>query len=847
MKKSSFQKIQINQLNLTKLIFTRLVLVIFNINLQSINAQTFNIYQIDTTEYPKVKAFYTIKDEFFQNYTGVTKNDFKVQQNGIDVNFDLKCDLLTNRPAISMALMLDASSSMLQKVSPTEERHQWAIYGAKRFVDSLKFTAGTAFSLITFGDSIDKSTEWTEDSIQAKADLNKYNVGVNGATNLSKPFYETAKGSLDKLILRPKTSKKVAVMLTDGGHEAGQAFLRDEIIKKAKDNNIEIYIILLNAPGSIGSELELLTYETGGKLFRPNTKAELEAVFFTIYNTLQNNFTCRLEWVEPYICQDDNPNREVVVSFTRPNPDLVSTTNYLVPTKGISKFEVSETELYFSDLNGGQLSKNITLTATVGNFKLTNFSITPNNGSFNIDWKGKSPLDVGGLVITQGNSKTITINYVEKNSLNELSHVLSFVDENCKLPEVNLIAPCGGLTKDVSYTNLPQLSQDLVLKDIYYNNSNRDVLVNVSILNDINNEITLKNGNNYNLKPNEYLSLDITFNPKSKDAKNIDFQFSTENGCSKPIGQFIATIGSVDILATPYDFGKVRVKTPKDGFITIENQSTFNVTLNDIEINTNNYFILDDIKTTPLNLTPNSSKKINIKYLSNIEKNISEIVKIKGIIIEQGNEAITLETQIKAISYLPNLTAVNKITFPKTDIGVATNPIILNLKNNSLFGDLNIKEIRYKNKTNSDFKFVGNPNLSNLDVLSENELNFDLLFNPSKNGLQSDTLEILADNVEGPEPVEYIITEVVLEGNTNTIDDLQFENISFGNTFLCANPQKSVTIDNRNGTGKITFTAVKKNNSSDFEIILPNNLEVLNGSESLFEIIYTPQNPGKHT
>ena len=387
----------------------------------------------------------------------------------------------------------------------------------------------------------------------------------------------------------------------------------------------------------------------------------------------------------------------------------------------------------------------------------------------------------------------------------------------------------------------------MILKDVYLNNSDRIVNVNVKVLNDINNEITLKDGNIYQLNPNEYLSLDVTFNPANNSEKNINLEFSTENGCSKPIAKFNATIGSVNILANSYDFGKVRVKTPKDGFIKVENNSTFNITLNDIEINTNNYFIFDDIKTTPLTLAPNSSKNINIKYVSNVEKDIVEIVKLKGLIVEQSNEPITIETQIKVISYLPNLNTVNKITFPKTDLGVATNSIGLKIKNNSLFGDLKIQEIRFKNnKSNSDFSFVANPNLKNIDVLSNGELNLNLIFKPTKNGFQSDTLEIIADNVEGPDPVNFIKTEVILEGNTNTIDNLVFEDISFGNTFLCANPQKSVTIDNQSGSGKITFTVAKINNSSDFEIVLPNSLEVLNGQTSSFDIIYTPQNSGTH-
>jgi hypothetical protein len=274
--------------------------------------------------------------------------------------------------------MLDASGSMLEKVSPTEERHQWASYAANIFVDSLKFSPGTGFNLISFAGTIVRSTEWAENRDLAKSYLSQYVAGQTGATNLVRPFWETALGSLDKLIQRPKNSKRVAVLLTDGGHEAGQRFLRDEIIKKAQDNNIEIYVILLNAPSGIGSDLDLVAYETGGQLFRPNTKDDLNKAFFDIYKNIQNNFACRLEWNEDFVCQGDNLDRNVEITFNRPNPKLTQNINYTIPLSAISQLTISESKLYFSDAKDGKISQDLTLTAINGNFQLKDYSIIPN-------------------------------------------------------------------------------------------------------------------------------------------------------------------------------------------------------------------------------------------------------------------------------------------------------------------------------------------------------------------------------------------------------------------------------------------------------------------------------------
>lgn len=812
-------------------------------------SQSFNVYQIDKSEFPKMKAFYSAKDAFYNNLTGLTTADFEIKEDGKNITFEHKCDLLNVRPAISLSMMLDESTSMLQlPTSGLEKNHQIALAGARIFLDSMKFGNGSAFQLIKFAGIITKSFEWTESKAEALSNVNTYKAGSSGATNLNRPFWETQLGSLDRLIERTNNSKKIAIMITDGGHEASGNFLRNEIIKKAQDNNIEIYVILLNAPSNIGSDLDLITRETGGEILRANSKDELDFSFLKIYNKLQNIFTCRLEWIEPYICQTNNPlnlERNLEITLKKITPNLTQNLKYTLPDNAISKLGISESTLYFSDVNGGKISKDVTITALQGDFKLNDFSFLPANSNFNVDWKSKSPKNTGGLVLKQGESHTFTINYVEKGAIDESSYQLLLKDEYCEVPPIELIAPCGGITENKTFTNLPFAKQNLLLKDVFYNNSDRDVALEITITNDANTELKLLTGNKYTINPKQKLSLNLEFNPIDKNNKSFDIKFKTNTGCSEPIAKLDITIGSISVVANPLNLGIKRVNSPANGKITIENQSDFNIIVNDYQID-ENIFVVQDIKSNPINIAPKSNGSIDIDFISQDEQDYIGIIKFDYLVVENNNEKNSIETQITASTFLPTL-ETQDIVFPITNINVKSTNQKLTITNDSKFGELNISEIKFKNGTNSgDFKFVGNPQLKDLIVTIEGKLEIELEFLPTKNGNQNAIIEIIADNVKGPEPVTNIITEVKLTGNTNTMDAITFDDINYGSTFICDFPSRTIEIDNSNGNNVITFNVTKVKNSDNFQILIADNT-IANNAKGGFSIVFTPQTSGLFT
>lgn len=838
-------KMSLLQLFLASMTFITLMTVSNN----QLISQNFNVYQIDKSEFPKMKAFYTAKDAFYNNLTGLTTADFEIKEDGKNVTFEHKCDLLNVKPAVSISMMLDESTSML--ILPTtglEKNHQIALAGAKVFLDSMKFVNGSAFQLVKFAGVIIKSFEWTESKAEALNNVNTYTAGRAGATNLNRPFWETGLGSLDRLIERSNNSKKVAIMLTDGGHEASGNFLRNEIIKKAQDNNIEIYVILLNAPTNIGSDLDLITRETGGEILRVNSKDELNFAFFKIYNKLQNIFTCRLEWTEPYVCQTDNIldlDRNLEITFKQTTPNIKQNIKYTLPETAISKIGISESTLYFSDNNAGLISKDVTITALQGDYKLIDFSFLPSTTNFNVDWKGKSPKLTGGLVLKQGQTHTFTVNYVEKGAIGESNYQLLIKDEKCAVPPIDLIAPCGGLTENKTYTNLPQAKQNLLLKDVFYNNSDRDVALEILIMNDANSELKLLNGNKFTINSKQKLSLNLEFNPIDNNNKSFDIKFKTSSGCSEPIAKLVISIGNISVIANPLNFGNKRVNTEANGKIVIENKSDFNIIVNDYQID-ENIFIIEDIKTNPISLAPKSSKTVNVDFISQVEQDYIGIIEFDYLVVENNNEKNSIETQITANTFLPTL-ETQDIIFPTTDINVKSTNQILSITNNSKNGELTITEIRFKNGTNSgDFKFVGTPKLTNITVAKNSTTQFELEFLPTKNGIQNSILEILADNVKGPEPITNIITEVKLTGNTLTLDAITFADINFGSTFLCDVPSRTIEIDNSNGNSDITFKVTKVNNSNNFQINITNN-SIVNNSIGGFDVLFTPQTKGFHT
>lgn len=136
-----------------------------------------------------------------------------------------------------------------------------------------------------------KSAEFTSDPVQLKAAL------TNSLTVLGKTaFYDALAEAIDG-VARGSHSRRVVIVLSDGGDNASRITF-DELLEKVQASNVVIYTIALIDPIALGHNagaLRHLAKVTGGLAFEPKTKAVIGNAFHTIAADIRSRYTLAYE------------------------------------------------------------------------------------------------------------------------------------------------------------------------------------------------------------------------------------------------------------------------------------------------------------------------------------------------------------------------------------------------------------------------------------------------------------------------------------------------------------------------------------------------------------------------
>ncbi|HWR15618.1 MAG TPA: VWA domain-containing protein [Terriglobales bacterium] len=231
-----------------------------------------------TVDVKLVNVFATVLDQTGAPIGGLTKDNFKIYEDGLPQNiavFSKESEL-----PLSIILAMDVSLSVKKDLKLEVE-------SARRFVKAL-IRPQDAVSLFQFSEHVDQLTGFTSNMKKVDDGLAKVHPG--SATALYDAIYLGA-GKLSS-----RQGRKVMVVITDGGDTISSVKYL-EALRAAQESEAIVYSLIIqpiqsDAGRDLGGEHALIqmSHDTGGKFFYAQGIGELDKVFQQVSEELRTQY-----------------------------------------------------------------------------------------------------------------------------------------------------------------------------------------------------------------------------------------------------------------------------------------------------------------------------------------------------------------------------------------------------------------------------------------------------------------------------------------------------------------------------------------------------------------------------
>ncbi len=369
------------------------------------SAQYFEVFDIDTTDYPIMKAkFYSI-DANGKQILNHTPADFEITENGEprDV-ISVSCPEPLDIP-ISVGIMVD-----------TYKYINLARHGSERLVNILNMPQNEV--AITY---MNQRPLLFQDFTKLKAkaiESSKTIPEAPGGTKVSEMFYDDIAGGIS-IIKKQKAQNRVLIFISDL-HCPNLDIDEQKLFQEAKDNNIRIYTVLINT-GDYTGLFKRIAAETNGVLFESvKDSIEIEDVFASIAFREQND-PCEIVWNGKRTCEK-SINLEVK--------------NKLSLLSKIFKRQISDSQrvgiksnpyfINFGNLKGGVIKDTVSkIVAINSEVSINNIRFEPDNGYYKV----LNPLPIN---IPKNDSVELSISYIAADTSRQYS-VLTLITDYCNI------------------------------------------------------------------------------------------------------------------------------------------------------------------------------------------------------------------------------------------------------------------------------------------------------------------------------------------------------------------------------------------------------------------------------
>ncbi|TNE35222.1 choice-of-anchor D domain-containing protein, partial [bacterium] len=834
-------------------------LSITSMNIYSQEKPIFNITGVDASGFPLVKSYFIAKngnlnEDYYKAPQDIANpSEFSLSENGISkdiTSLKLKCQEIKGELPIHIALVVDASTSMFLPWNG-ETRADILKRAVNEFIDSVKFVNGTSMHIVPFaGNKIDASVwkDWNYTAQDAKEDFKFYRE-LQGRTDFNTPMFKEPNGRnvLEIFKSRPINERKAVVFLTDGAHDntnGNNPFMKDFIIEELQKRGIEFYSITFAADDYASvNDLQQISHATGGVYFNAYSEEDLRDTYKQITDGFKSTSVCWLEWLSQLECEKAT-ERNVEATFTRTKySPIVRDFTYTPPAdKAVAEITRDKDVLYFD--NNGKTTQNITVKAVTGDFQVTGYNITNNNGDFDIPEFASVPPQ--GFLIKQGKSKTFAVNYIKNPSDVPVDFELTFETDLCPVAPVQLIAPCGPTTLPIDFgtVNLAG-STDYLAQNVFTNTSKGELSGTLNINGADASEFTIKSvngkaGNTFKLASGEQMDVELTITPSTTGVKNAELNYGITTDCGQAISTIKANVIEADLNLASHNWGLVRIGNPIKYSYTIENTNDDNVEIESISLSDNNSgFTLGDISGSIGVVKSQGGKtSFDITYQPITEGSSSIDLQVK-----LKNRVELLTAKLSGIGFVPKIKG-NNLTFPATKIGDYATPQNLVIENTSEYGEMEISNIYLKAGSDAAFTIDLSSYTIGTKISKGQQLLIPINFNPTTTiGPKNGTIIVEADNTEGVEPVTFVLNEFKITGEAIPGDAVTLPTTDVGPILSCELKEFSINLKNETNL-PVTVNATL-NQNTDFNVISKSFVIPANSTYDA-KIEYLPSGVGIH-
>ncbi|MCX7879391.1 MAG: choice-of-anchor D domain-containing protein [Ignavibacteria bacterium] len=789
-----------------------LLLLIFTFYSQIAFAQQFNLYSIDTTNFPLMSALFYAKTQAGIDYPNPQPNDFDFFENGVRLNHTLvvDCKKVNFFPQLAVALVLDVSTSMNADAGNGERRIDWVKQGAFAFLDSIKLDPPSVIGIVLFAGDVYKTSPLYEKKQDLYDWLNINLLVASGATDFYPPFVKEwpPLGAIPLLESAPKDLRRVIIFLTDGYPE--RPFTRakvDTVIARAKRAKAQVYSLFITTPTN--PDIDRVCQNTGGRSFEINSKSALISAFKQIVGEIQSRNICYLQWVAPFGCDQSSRKRNIKAIFKR-IPDSVIT-DYTAPTTSIAKLIFSDSLLLFGAPGIGTTIRSLSLTAQNTDFTINSFSLP--STKFSIDWNGKTL----PFILSKDQTHTINIRYTETTPAASEQTIFQINSSPCQPDPITLVAPCGGeVVKEINFSKVPVQNVKTQTETCIFKNTTAVPLeFTLSIEGSDPTEFSLVDGTGpFLLNPGECLSLRVQFKPHSIGNKTAILKFNIPSYC----GTFSTNLKGEGIPSAlplpPVEFNVRRILTVTDTLISITNSTPAPLTIQSISLQNipDDNFSVTPQTSLPTTLNQNESIQVRIRFNPQIEGYLENQIQV-GI----QNFPTQPSFQVSGIGGLPKIQAED-VDFGPVQVGTKStlNLIIINPSTSM---DLYITEVLLG--PTSEFKFAGGAITSNFIVpKNHGSVAIPIEFTPNVPGIRRVSAIIKNDAAPGPNNKPIVNDTVIIHGLGLGV--LAYpDTLDFGEVSICQLKDLIIEIDNSqmNIEQQVLEVNVLGSNAADFQIL----------------------------
>lgn len=829
------------------------------ISVESQEMPVFNITGVDATEFPLVKSYFEAKngllnEDYYKAPQDIANpKEFDLKENGISKDLEslrLMCDEIKNGLPVHIALVVDASASMFNPWQGGETRADVLRRAVDEFIDSVKFENGSTLFVVPFAG---KNTpgyiwkDWNTNAKDAKLAFTLY-AELQGNTDFNTPLFKEPSGKnvLEIFKSRPANERKAVVFLSDGAHgntNGNNPFMVDYIIQQFQERGIEFYGITFAADDySSVPDLMRISQSTGGVFFNAYNESQLRGIYHQITDNFKSTSLCWLEWISQLDCQEVT-ERNVEVTFKRKSyTPIIRNITYTPPAdKAIAKITSDKQALYFD--NNGKTSQDITITAVKGDFHITAYSITNNNGDFDIPaFASMSP---AGFYIEQGKSKTFTVNYIKNPSDTPVDFELTFETDLCPVGPIQLIAPCGPTTLPIDLGNVNLSgSTDYTATSVFTNTSTGELTGTLTLQGANASEFAIKSvdgktGSTFTLQAGESMDVVLTITPTSIGTKTAELNYGITTDCGVALSSITANVIQADLKLAPYDFGLVRIDNPVKYTYTITNDNDNAIEIEAITLsNTKSGFTLGDVTNSIGVLTAKGgTTSFDVNFIPNAEGQISVDLQVKV-----KNRATPLIAKLSGTGFVPKIQGTNLI-FPNTKVG-ETSTLNFEVENASDYGEMTISKIYLKSGSDNSYSLDLTGFSSGIKIRKGDKVTIPVEFSPSTIGIKNGIIIVEADNTVGKEPVTFILNEFTITGEAIPGDAVTLPVTEVGPILSCESREFIITLNNETNS-PVTVDA-ELNPNTDFRLISDNFIIPANGSYAT-KLEYIPSGIGTHT